>query len=182
MSQTNETKLSAALGKISRGLGKSFQWINVVVLAIMMLVVFADVVGRLVFKKPIDGASSICEILIVYVAYLGIGYGFHTKSHLQMPLLVRKLPSPIRKVWEVVIYVIALALFAILTYASYKYFLPSFQSMERYATVTPLYIWTARIGVTIGCAFATLQLIMEVLLKINENFLQNKPLKGGTAA
>jgi TRAP-type C4-dicarboxylate transport system permease small subunit len=65
------------------------------VLAIMILNV-ADVLMTKLFAKPITGAYEITEILLLCTVMAAFAYGQSKKSHINMTLIIKVFPRPIR--------------------------------------------------------------------------------------
>ena len=65
-------------------------------LAIMMLLTFADVIGRYFFDAPIVGTVEITELLMGLIIYTGVGMTTFARGHIQVDIVVGYL-SPRRR-------------------------------------------------------------------------------------
>jgi TRAP-type C4-dicarboxylate transport system permease small subunit len=63
----------------------------------MMLLTFADVIGRYAFSRPIPGAFEITEVLLAGLVFLGLPLVTARGEHVSVHLLDDRLPTGIRR-------------------------------------------------------------------------------------
>lgn len=91
-----------------------------VIIFIMMLLTFADVIGRYVINKPIFGASEMISALLALAIFSGLGVLNARDEHITVELFedpVRKLFTPF--IYEIIIQVfsiVAMSLIAVVLY------------------------------------------------------------------
>jgi len=87
----------------------------------IILLNFANVVGRYVFSAPIPAADEIMTFAMVWGVFLGCGIVTLRGAHLNMDLLLGLMPAPTRRVMEAVSSVLALPLLGFVAYQSIDY-------------------------------------------------------------
>lgn len=65
-------------------------------LAIIVVLISLDVVGRYIFSQPIAGAGTIATLLFVWVIFLGASGAVHRGLHVGFDLAMSQLPTRIR--------------------------------------------------------------------------------------
>jgi TRAP-type C4-dicarboxylate transport system permease small subunit len=74
------------------------EWVMVACIAVMLLMVFGNVVLRLFFNTGIDLSEEIPRFAFVWMTFLGAVVGLHRRAHLGVDMVVRALPLVGRKV------------------------------------------------------------------------------------
>jgi TRAP-type C4-dicarboxylate transport system permease small subunit len=75
-----------------------FAWAGAVVLAIMLLLTYADVIGREILKRPITANIEMTELLMGLVVYLGVSLTTRVRGHVRVDILLNILPQRVRAV------------------------------------------------------------------------------------
>lgn len=83
-------------------LWKIEDYILMTCLAIMAVVLFAQVVFRYAFGTPIIWSEELARYLHVWITFLGLGYGIRNKAHIEMRLVYQKMPPAIQKITSIV--------------------------------------------------------------------------------
>jgi len=65
----------------------------------MMVLTFADVVGRYLLNKPIRGAFEVTELLLLALIFAGLPLVSHADEHVTMDFIDRLLPGRLRLAW-----------------------------------------------------------------------------------
>jgi TRAP-type C4-dicarboxylate transport system permease small subunit len=73
-------------------------WAGAVVLAIMLLLTYADVIGREILKRPIVANIEMTELLMGLVVYLGVSQTTRVRGHVRVDILLNVLPQRIRAI------------------------------------------------------------------------------------
>jgi TRAP-type C4-dicarboxylate transport system permease small subunit len=90
--------------------------ISAVMLAVMMFVSTADVIGRYFFLRPIEGAWEIVSFAFVICGAMAIGYTQLIKGHIQINLVSDRLPPRGRAGLFILSYLICLGGSALVTW------------------------------------------------------------------
>ncbi|OLN23057.1 C4-dicarboxylate ABC transporter permease [Domibacillus antri] len=86
------------MNKISKLLENTLNIIMASALAIMVVLVFGNVVLRYFFNSGITWSEEISRYLFVWLTFLGAIGAFKNKDHLGVDMLVRRLPNKMKKV------------------------------------------------------------------------------------
>jgi TRAP-type C4-dicarboxylate transport system permease small subunit len=77
-----------------------------IVLVAIVVVTFAQVLFRYVFRVPFPWAEEIARFLLMWLATLTAAYGFKLRSHLALTLIVERLPAGAQRAIAVVVAVL----------------------------------------------------------------------------
>jgi TRAP-type C4-dicarboxylate transport system permease small subunit len=77
-------------------------------LAVLIIVTFGAVVMRYFINRPIIWGEEVQLFCIVFVVFFGAGAGFRTGSHVAIDFLVDRFPPGLRKIVELVIYIVSI--------------------------------------------------------------------------
>lgn len=69
------------------------EWLTAILLAAMMLVTFADVLGRYLFNAPIFGAAEMIQFLLAGTVFSALGLVTANDQHIAVDLIAPKLRS-----------------------------------------------------------------------------------------
>ncbi|HBM60924.1 TRAP transporter small permease [Salipiger marinus] len=82
-------------------LAKLEKWAEPVVivtaLAVVILLVFADVVARFAFSTSIAWAGEVARLAFVYMIYFGVSYAIRDRRHMRVTVLVDMAPPRLRR-------------------------------------------------------------------------------------
>jgi len=79
-----------------------FAWAGAVVLAIMLLLTYADVIGREILKRPIVANIEMTELLMGLVVYLGVSLTTRVRGHVRVDILLNVLPKRVRAIADAI--------------------------------------------------------------------------------
>lgn len=79
------------------------------VIFIMMLLTFADVIGRYILNKPIFGASEMISALLALAIFSGLGVTNARDEHIMVELFV----DPAKKLFKPIVYEIIIQAFSV---------------------------------------------------------------------
>jgi len=90
-------RLDALVGRVCDGLARA----GALVLAAMMVMTFADVVGRYAFNRPIVGAVEMTEMCMGLVVFLGLALTTRAGGHIAVDVVSSRLRGRWRRRHEV---------------------------------------------------------------------------------
>jgi len=99
-------------------------WLNWVALAsllVMVVLVLIDICGNKFFKVPLTGGIELVSLLSVVAISFAIAQTQVAHGHIEVEMLVRKLPRIPQKVISTVVHCFSILLFIILAWQSYTY-------------------------------------------------------------
>lgn len=109
-------KTAQSLEGVARPLGRIFDSIGRVTLALMVLLITLDVVLRYFFNRPISGSYELVEFMMVLIVYLGLAYTQTNKRHVSITLFTTKLSPSQLSVISSATYLLCLVVFIMITW------------------------------------------------------------------
>lgn len=79
------------------------------VLAAVILIVFAQVVSRNIFRSNIRWSQEISLLLIIWMAFLGIAIGADKKLHIAVEVFYVRFPRVVQRIIDVLIHLIVIS-------------------------------------------------------------------------
>ncbi len=131
--------------------------ITCVTLSLCTILVNANIFMRFFFDKPIYWAEEVATSLFIWTVFVGSAYAYRNHSHLGVDILVKMLPASAKKVTQIVINIIEIAVLAMLTYVSAQYVM---NSWTRVTDVLMMPRWYFSIAVPIGFGWSLLYAVI----------------------
>ena len=162
--------LSRAAHLLSRVVNPASRVINSVgvsVLAIMMLLTAGDVLLRYFFNRPIPGSFELTAFMMAIVVSFGLAYTAVRKGHVNVELVVSRLPQRAQAVIYSITGLISLGLFSMISWQcilqAKTLFLGKSASEVLYIPVFPFLLVTS-----FGFALLTLAFLVELLNSLTQ--------------
>jgi TRAP-type C4-dicarboxylate transport system permease small subunit len=108
-------KINAAVAAISNLLN----YISMAVVFLIAVMIFSDIVFRLVFKTSILGTYEITEMGMVVVIFGALAHTQILKGHVRVTMLVEKLPNGAERIIEGILFLVTAAVCVCLAYAGF---------------------------------------------------------------
>src|SRR5699024_2649593 len=96
------------------------EWLCALLLAAMVAIAFANVLGRFLFDYSLAFTEELTINFFVYVVILGAGLGFEQLIHPKFESLFSRFPAGVRAALIVLSYLLTVALFAALLWATWR--------------------------------------------------------------
>ena len=156
------SKAADSLNRVMRPVVGVFHGVGVAVLALLMFLTAADVMGRYVLNKPIMGSLEISEYMMSILVAFGLAYCAIKKGHVAVELVVSRFPQRVQGITDSITGLVGLGLFSLITWRSFQHMIVVFKngitSGVLYIPVFPF------VGVvTLGSALLCLILIADLL-------------------
>jgi TRAP-type C4-dicarboxylate transport system permease small subunit len=97
MSQSVPAASSSPIARFDRAFKRINAAVIVAMMAAMVALVFANVVGRYVFNRSFIWAEELSQYLMVWVTFLGAGLALRYGRHVAMDMLQSALPGPLTR-------------------------------------------------------------------------------------
>jgi TRAP-type C4-dicarboxylate transport system permease small subunit len=126
-----------------------------IVLFSMMLLTFADVMGRYVFLAPLPAAYEMVSLMMPAIIFCALPLTMLRETHVTVDLLDAFIPSGLARIQAVIVNVISAIALALVTW---RLAIKTRDDLS-YETVTDellLLVWPFGAGMTVLCAIATL--------------------------
>ncbi|WP_312059979.1 TRAP transporter small permease [Anaerotignum sp.] len=119
MSSGISNKMSG-ITKVINFLFRTIEILIALLLAIMIILTFANVVLRFVFHKGFAYSEEVARISFIYLVYLGSIVAMKENNHLMVDSLITKVPMAAKKVIYFLIQVITIWIMALLTKGAWQ--------------------------------------------------------------
>ena len=82
-------------------LTRTLEDLSMTIVAIMAILVIAQVIFRYVLNDPLDWSEELARFSFIYLAFIGIGAAYGRRRHMFVDALVIELPPRFRRIAEV---------------------------------------------------------------------------------
>src|SRR5690625_1330427 len=104
--------------KLFNGLVTNLSFIGAIWIVLLMVIIFADVIGRGVFNSPIDGVPEIVKNSIVGITFLQIAHVLRKGRHVRTTALYDRVPDQYKKMMDIFASVVGIVVFVMIFYAT----------------------------------------------------------------
>ncbi len=108
-------------GRIEAAVGRVVEWAAGSLVVVEMLILFAGVISRYVFKKPFTWTDELASILFLWLAMLGAVLAYRRTEHMRMSALVDGAGPRVRAVLEALALAAGLAFLILVLHPAYEY-------------------------------------------------------------
>ena len=132
----------------------------------MMLLTSVDVVSRAFWSKPIPGSVELSSYMLAIFILLGVAYTHQVKGHVNVEMLLTRLPARVRVVFEIITTCLSLFIVFIIAWQGWVV------GIEEKTVSDMLRIpqWPFRLLVSVAAALLWLELaidLVESVLKLS---------------
>ena len=153
--------------KFTKGVISVAVWMNWaagICLVIMVVLVVIDVLGNKLLKFPLPGGIELVSLLSVIAIAFAIAQTQIAHGHIEVEMLVEKLPKPVRKVIACIVHFLGIGIFGILSWKSFVYGYSLYTSGEVSMTLQmPYYPFIYAISI---CSIVVALVLVMQLTKI----------------
>ncbi len=103
------TGFLAGLTRVVDHIERALAWLLVLLMGVMVVDVTWQVVSRFVLRAPSSFTEELAGFLLIWIGILGAAYGFRTRSHLGIDLLVSRLHGKARRATTIVAHTLVIA-------------------------------------------------------------------------
>ncbi|WP_147635034.1 TRAP transporter small permease [Treponema pectinovorum] len=147
------------MNKIINGLFKGIEAVIAIFLAVMITLVFANVVLRYLFNKGFAWSEEVARLCFIYLVYLGSIEAAKDNKHLLIDSILIKLPGITQKLVYILIQLIIIYLMYLMTFGSYGLMI---QNLHDKWVATQFPIW----GVYLSGLFLGISIIIISVINI----------------
>jgi len=149
---------------------------------LLCFLVVADVVGRVVFNRPVKGTTEIVSLSIVVICYLQAGFAIRSGGMLNVDMFVSRLGPRGRSAAAAFAALAGLAFFGLICWGSFEGAAHAWNSNEfegEGALRVP--VWPARFVLILGTAIATLNYALQLVQHIADTVSGVAPAATGAS-
>lgn len=161
------SKVMSMLEKTTVRTSQAIDLIGAGLLAVMMLLSTADVIGRYFLNSPIPGTLELSGFMLVIVVFFGAAHTQVVKSHVTVDLLLSWLPQKVRPFFSVMSYFIGLSLFSLIAWRTVLSAGFKMQGNE-VSSILRIPIWPFMGVVAAGSALLALVLLIDLVKSLVE--------------
>lgn len=133
------------------------------ILALIILSIVADVMGRYFFNKPITGVYEISAVMLVFVSIFSVVYCQYQRGHISIDVITGKLKYKTKNIFSLFTYVLYVVTFALLTFQMTRKAISEWETgsliRNTEIPVSPFVFVAA-----FGCILFTIIILMHLLL------------------
>src|ERR1051325_11711503 len=124
------SSLAATAARLDAWLGHLVEWPVAILTALEVVILFAGVVSRYVFRNPFVWSDELASILFLWLAMLGAVVAFRRGEHMRMAMLVNRARPAMLAFFEALAVGTAIAFLALILWPAIEY------AMDEMAIVT----------------------------------------------
>lgn len=149
--------------KISKILNRTEDIILVVMFAVMVIVIFAQVIMRYVFSNSLSWSEELGKFLFVWLSWFGISIGARRGEHIKITMFTDRLSFVPAQYMNILSELIVLGICAVTAY--YGMVLVQTQAHVRFAGIKISMAW-GYASVTVGCVMMIVRNILSILQSV----------------
>lgn len=154
--------LFSHFAKMVRMASKILMAISQGLLAILMFLSIADVIGRYLFNRPIFGTLEMSEVLLVSIVFFGSAYTLYLDKQITMELLYNRLSPPAKRTVNIITRLMAFSIFSLMVW---KVTEKAFYFKETNRLIPSLLwpIYPFMLFVSLGLILISLELLIQIV-------------------
>jgi len=133
------------------------------VLVFIMGLMCLEIFCRYVLHKPILGTVEISSYLLVLFVFIGMSYTQSIDGHIKIDLLTVRLSPKVQHVFRIIALVMALSVFAVITWKTSEAFLTSWRMREVRWGALPLPVYPVKFVVAAGSLILCIQFMINII-------------------
>lgn len=142
----------------------------VVMFALMVIFIFLQIIMRFIVGHSLVWSEELGKFIFVWLSWLGISIGERRNEHIKITLLTDRLSPKLQKIFEIIAYLILLAILAVIIY--YAVILVDFQWKVKYAGIKISTSW-GYLSLVLGCGFMVLRILAVLYRDIKALITKN---------
>lgn len=109
-------KSLTSIRKVIQRLTRFLCYVGMFLLIPMMLLTAGDVIGRVIWARPIPGAVELSSYMLAVFILMGIAYTYQVKGHVRVSMLVSRLPEQAQSILDIITILLSLFIISILAW------------------------------------------------------------------
>ncbi|MDD2980796.1 MAG: TRAP transporter small permease [Hespellia sp.] len=136
------------------------EWIGAGLLAVMIVMLFVQVVLRYVFKSSVSWISEYALYMFMYFVFLACSGAFLRNDHIQIIAVIDKLPEKIKYIVHLLIYVVDLLFEMEIGY--YTFLKVTDQMAMQTVSITQFPMWIMSASLLLGMGASAIRCLMNI--------------------
>ena len=156
-----------AIVRIIDKVSNAFGLIAGITMILGVVLVLTEVFVRSVFDSTIYITQEYTAYFMVAITFFGLAYTLKEKGHIRLTFLHKIVkPGKGRTILDIYAFICGFVIFAIITYATFDFFLSTYATGTRSMQITKTYLAIPQFAMPLGSFIITLQFIAEILKSI----------------
>jgi len=89
--------------KFLRSINKLTEWTTMLFLVVMVVIVFWQIVSRVLFGSSFTWTSELAKFLMVWIIFLGAGFAFQYGAHISIEVVVDRVSIKVKKLFQILV-------------------------------------------------------------------------------
>ena len=130
-----------------------------------MFLVAANITGRYIFNRPIDGTLEIGQLVLASVIFFSLAYTQKEDAHIRVTAVLKMLPQRWQNRFESAILVIGFLVMILMAWRAFPFAMESLRMREVHMSVD-VPIWPTKFIFFLGWSILGLEFLLEFLKRI----------------
>ena len=161
----NPMSLPSRIAAVIEWVSKAMGVVAAAVLAAMMLLTVADVIGRYLLNTPITGAMETNQLLMGGLVFLAWAYTMAEKAHVTVDIVFMQYPPRVRSILSFVMMFISSVLFGLIFWQSVKMAIMDWQT-GRLVKILLIPISPFKALVALGAFFLSVECMIQMIQSV----------------
>ena len=148
------------------------EWIGAILLALMVVMLFVQVVLRYVFKQSVSWISEYALYMFMYFVFLSCSGAFLRNDHIQIVALLEKMPGKMKAGMNLFLYVVNFGFVSVIAYHVFLRVLDQIQMKT--VSITQFPLWAMSASLLVGMAASAVRCLMNIYFIIRYDLIGEK--------
>ena len=153
-----------SIRKVIQRLTLSLCYLGMFLLIPMMLLTAGDVIGRVIWARPIPGAVELSSYMLAVFILMGVAYTHQVKGHVRVTMLVSRLPEQTQSILDIIIILLSLFIISILAWQGWMVGIEE-RTVSDMLRIPQL---PFRLLVSIAALFLCLELLIDLTVSVGK--------------
>ena len=122
-----------------------------------------EVSARYLFMAPTTWASEVSELFLLWGVFLALGRTIHYCENISIDVIYQMLGGNGKRALDILVLVFVLVFFLVIAFYGYKLAWESFDKGSTTGTMVDIPNWWVEAAVPVGCAWAAIQTVVELI-------------------
>lgn len=142
---------------------RALNYVSVLAILFMAAWIFADVVGRFLFRSPIPGTTELIKSILLGIVFFGVPYTLRMDAHISTDILQRRLSARGRRITAVLKGLLGALIFTLVCVYGWKAAVKAWQVLEFEGVQLRIPTYPARFVMVLGSALLVVQYLLNIV-------------------
>lgn len=131
-------------------------------LAVLVVMIFREVVWRYIFKNPSIFSVEISEYILIFITFMSAAWVLHENRHVNMTIITCRLPKKVQIYLEIISSSLTVVLCAVVIWKGFQMVIMAYSGGYHSASLVNFPLWIAYLIIPCGLIFLLLQYIAKI--------------------